>query len=187
MLLEFPANIYQLKSFWLVMSLVIGLLIGCFLNILFSPIWFALGMFIAFCIAMPGLIRPRIATIPYRAFNILVRIFIRYANEWILLVCFFVVYTAGGKKGSFKKLDRPHESESLWIPRYQDSSGIYGTNNVVVITESTHSSWFFTFVRWAIKSGNWWMFCLLPYMILIAVFKKEKLQTTISENIYTLY
>ena len=187
MLLPFPANIFQLKGFWLVMSLIIGLLIGYFLNILFSPIWFVSSIFITFGIAVPGLIRPRVATMPYRAFNKLVRGFIRFTNECILLVCFFTIYIAGGKNSSFIKLVRPHESESLWVPRYQDSSGIHGTNNVVVMTKSTHSSWLFTFVRWAIKSGNWWMFCLLPYMILIAVFKKEKLQTTISENIYTLY
>lgn len=187
MLLPFPANIFQLKSFWFVISLIIGLLLGYFFNILFSPIWFASSIFITFGIAMPGLIRPRIATIPYRAFNKSVRILTHCVNEWILIVCFFVVYIAGGKKGSFKKLDRPRESESLWIPRYQDSSGIHDTDNVVVMTKPTHRSWFFTFVRWAIKSGSWWMFCLLPHMILIAAFKKEKLQTTISENIYTLY
>ena len=187
MLLPFPANIFQLKGFWLVISLTIGLLIGYFLNILFSPIWFASSIFITFGIAMPGLIRPRIATMPYRAFNKLVRILTHCVKEWILIVCFFVVYTAGGKNGSFKQLDRPRESESLWVPRYQDSSGIHDTNNVVVVPKSTHGSWFFTFVRWAIKSGNWWMFCLLPYMILLSIFKKEKVTTTLSDNIYTLY
>ncbi len=187
MLLPFPANSFQLKGFWLVMSLIIGLTGGYFLNSLSSLSWFILGIFIAFSLAIPGLILSKIAVIPYQTFNKFVRILTRCANESILLVCFIVVYIAGGKNGSYIKLDRPRESESLWVPRCQDSSGIYGTNNVVVITESTHSSWFFTFVRWAIKSGNWWMCCLLPYMILIAVFKKEKLQTTISENIYTLY
>ncbi len=187
MLLPFPANSFQLSGFWLVMSVIIGLLIGYFLNILFSPIWFVSSLFITFGIAMPGLIRPRIATIPYRAFNKSVRALTYCVNEWSLIVCFLVVCTAGGKKGSLMKLARPHESESLWRPRCQSSSEIHGTNNPVVMPISPNSSWLFTFVRWTIKSGNWWMFCLLPYMILIAAFKKEKLQTVISENIYTLY
>ncbi len=187
MLLPFPANCFQLKSFWLVMSLIIGLIGGYFLNIHFSIGWFLLGIIIGFAFALPGLIRPQIATIPYRAFNKLVRGLIRFTNECFLLVCFFVIYIAGGKNGTCFKMARPNESKSLWVSICPDSTGVYDRNNGTSLMEFTHRSWFYPLVRWIIKSGNWWMCCLLPYMILLSIFKKEKVTTTPSDNVYTLY
>ncbi len=188
-LLEFPANIIQLRSFWLVVSLIIGLLIGFFLNIIFSPIWFVFGLFIAIGLAIPGLIRPQLANIPYRVFNKAARVFTYCANEWILFVCFFIIYITGGTKGSSLRLTKPNKSESLWEPRSLGSPGICGSsmNKSVLLPESSQSGWFFIFIRWVIKSGNWRLLYLLPYFVLIAVFRKEKLSTTISENVYTLY
>ncbi len=188
-LLEYPANVIQLRSFWLVLSLIIGLLTGCFLNFLFSPIWIVFGLLITFGLALPGLIRPQFARMPYRIFNKFVRVFTYCANEWILFVCFFIIYITGGTKGSSLRLTKPNKSESLWEPRSLGSSGICGSgmNKSALLPESSQSGWFFIFVRWVIRSGNWRILYLLPFFILIAVFRKENLSTTISENVYTLY
>lgn len=170
------------------MSLIIGLIGGYFLNIHFSIGWFLLCIIlIGFGFAVPGLIWPQIATIPYQAFNKLVRGLIRFTNESLLLVCFFVIYIAGGKKSSFFKMARPNESQSLWVSRCSDSSGVYDMDSGASLMEFPHRSWFYPLVRWIIKSGNWWMYCLLPYMILLNYFKKEKVSAPVSENIYTLY
>lgn len=187
MLLPFPANVFQLKSFWLVMNLIIGLFAGSILSLLISSVWFLSGILLAFILSIPGMIWPDIANIPYRAFNKIVRIVTHYANESILRICFFVIHIAGGKKGSFFRLTCPGENKSQWIPRHRDSSGIYELNNAVSCKEYTQRNWFYTFIRWILKSGNWWMLSLVPTIILISFFKEDKVKTASSENIYTLY
>ncbi len=187
MYLPFPASEYQLKSFWLVMSLGIGLVAGSLFSLFLSSGLFLLGIFVALGLALPGFIRPQIATIPYRAFNKVVRVSAGYANEWILAVCYFVISIAGGKDGSFLHLGRLAEPSSLWMPIKEDSSRVYSMKDGATISIFSKKYWFFSFLKWAIKSGNWWMCSLIPFMILIAIFKKETITTAVPSNIYTLY
>lgn len=187
MILQFPANSYQLKSFWLVISIIFGMTSGYFLNLCFSTDWLLLSVLLVSGFAVTGFIFPQIPIIPYQFFNKLVRCLVRYTNEGILIVCFVVVYIAGGKKSSFFLSGRPVESGSLWVPWQPDPSGVYDNDNGISLTEFRQRGWFYTLVLWIIKSGNWWMFCLLPYIVLLNYYRRTKVTIPTSENIYTLY
>lgn len=184
--LPLPANTVRLKSFWLVQSLLIGLVAGYLLSIPFSLSWFTYGVVTAFCLAIPGLFQPELALIPYRGFNKLAGLFARYANELLLRLCFFTLYIAAGNNSSFLKLQH-NEFESMWVDKRQRAISDCGMQHGVSVMELPHRHWFSTFIRWAISSGNWWMCCLLPFLILIAAFEEDQVTPDIPDNIYTLY
>ena len=169
------------------MSLVIGLPAGSFYTRELSLDWLMVCGLMTFGLAIPGFIRPRVAMLPYRAFNRLAKILAHYAKEFLLLLVFFTMSIAGGKNSSFLKLIPPHDGSSLWVPKGQDTmsddSLSYGDPPVLL----PQRSWYSTFVWWAIRSGNWWMCALLPLLILIALFEKEQEVTTVPESVYTLY
>lgn len=187
MYLPFPAGAIRLKSFWLAASLLVGLVSGQLFAVAFSLDWLTVGGLVALVMVIPGLIRPQIVSLPYRAFNKVSGIFAAQVTTMLLFLCFSIISIAAGKKESLLKLREPREFHSLWEPRIppgmSDDNGTYG----VSVIRSPHRSWASTFFRWAIDSGNWWMCALFPFLLLIWVLGKEQEMTTVPGSVYTLY
>ena len=176
-----------LKSFWLVISLGSGLLVGVFLSLLVSPPWLALGVAIALVSALPGLLRPETVSIFYRKWNTLTHWFTRVARAWIALVYFLVVFTVVGRVGSTLKLVRPIGISSMWVPLETDAENENSRFRGVTVEHSPDSGWVSAFLPWAARPGNWWCFSLLPFLVLLSALESEREQSTVPTSIYTLY
>ena len=172
-----------LRSFWLAVSLVGGLFTGALLACLASPRWVAMGGVAAVVLAVPGLLWPRLVSLPYRVWNKLAREFARYAGLWLMAICFYIIFVAVGRVGSSLAL-LPSPTGSLWTAREaQEREGWQGIRP----EESLRKGWIAAFISWAARSGNWWACCLLPFLMMLAAFESEPETNGLPTSIYTLF
>ena len=187
MCLPIPPSGVRIQSFWCVLSLVSGLLVGYLLAPLFSINGYALAILMIVGFAVPGLLFPRIGSVPYRAFNKLVGFFAYYLMEVVLLICFCIVRTAGRKNGFSLQIDKPHDFASLWVekePHVMNCKVPQGEASVRIFPQKT---WYSTFARWAMSSDNGWMLALVPHMILISNLSTKHDSKRVPSQVYTLY
>jgi len=93
--LPFPLRRARLSSFWMAMSLSGGLAVATLYVLRFPHDGFAIGagVIVAFILAVPGLIEPQIAYLPYKAWNKLAQTYGRVARFYLMAICFFIVLT----------------------------------------------------------------------------------------------
>jgi hypothetical protein len=180
-----PGRIW-LVSFWLVISTVTGGLLGTLLSVLYAPGWFALGLALALAMGFSGLQWPKIVAIPYHAWNRLAHYFARAACLLLQGICFYIIFTAIGRAGARLKLDCSDSNESLWVSRHTLTPALYTSQYDAKATGLTRNGWIAVYFFWAIRSGNSWACCLLPFMILLWAFAPTS-QDTFPTSIYTLY
>jgi len=177
-----------LRSFWLVISLSSGLLVGVLSALIFSPSWCALGIAVALGLALPGLLRPQIASIPYRAWNTLARTYTHYAYNGLLRIWFYIVFVAvGHSRASSLKLARLLTVESFWIPRGVQAVRLSHDSQHTTIEEALHRSWVPAFLAWATSTRNWWAYCLLPFFMLLVSLVPELEDNASLVDIYPLF
>jgi hypothetical protein len=182
-----PPRLAFLKSFWLVMSLSGGLLVGALASLLVSPRWLAVGGAVAPGLAVFGLLRPQVAATPYRAWNKMARAFGRYARGWLLLVCFYVVFLGVGRAGSPLRLTRPMASTSLWVPWEIHVTAAQASERGVTVERGPPRGWVVAFLVWATRTRNWWAYCLVPFLALLSALDAEREESAFPAGIYTLF
>jgi len=177
-----------LRSFWLVMSLSSGLLVGALAALFFSAPWFTPGIIAALGLALPGLMWPQSVSMPYRAWNKLAYLYTRYASNGLLLIWFYLVFRAVGHSGSSSlRLVRPLAAKSLWVPReVQTVTPSHGSQHTT-IEEALHRSWVSAFLTWATSTSNWWAYCLLPFFMLLAPLVREHEDSPSPVDTYPLF
>ena len=175
-----------LVSFWLTICVFSGLILGAFLALFVSYWWSALGLILAFVMALPGLLRPEAISMPYDLWNRVSRTFARGARLLLMGICYNLIFVAVGWTGSSLKLSRSTSPGSLWQPRRSLSLTTY-LNQYDSSAQALHSkSWVCTYLSWATHSHNWWALSLLPFLLLLSTFDEET-QGTFPANIYTLF
>ena len=172
------------KSFWLVVSLGSGLLAGAILPLVVSPRWSGLAVAIGLASALPALLRPETVAIPYRMWNTMILWYVRLARAWVALVCFFTIFTIVGRAGSALRLNHPSGRSSLWVPF---ETGTETDHRGVTVEDSSNRSWVPAFLSWAARTGNWWAYSLLPFLVLMSALEPERERSTVPTSIYTLY
>jgi hypothetical protein len=177
-----------LISFWLVMSAIIGLLIGGLGSSLISPYCFVFGLMLAVCMALVGLRWPQCVLTPYRFWNKLAYGIARVLSLVLLGVCFFTIFIFArlGSTRSSLRLDRKTDGESMWISRGTLPPIAYLSMSSAIIKDPTEKCWILTFLSWVVQSGNFWAFCLLPFMILLRFLDAHQ-DRGFPANIYTLF
>jgi hypothetical protein len=185
--LPLPATHTWLKSFWLVMSIAGGILIASISSQLLSPLWFMLVIGGALVLAAPGLWRPQIASLPYRAWNKLGRIFARSARGWLLLICYYLIFVAVGRTGSSLRLSRPAPTESQWLPRNTYTPSADDVSRGITMEMALRRRWAGSLLVWATTTRNWWVCCLLPFLLLYAALDSEREEQVFPVGIYTLF
>jgi hypothetical protein len=183
---RFPPQRSVLVSFWLVLNLAGGLLIGTLASLCLSPGWFVSGGVFAAVMAVPGLLRPQIVSLPYRAWNKLARGFARAARFWVTGICYHSIFVAVGQTGSAVKLIRPTPHESLWVSRRAFARQRYPHPDGIA-QELPQRSWISAYCSWAGQSGNFWAISVLPFIIVLAFFEVDEQQNTLPADIYTLF
>jgi hypothetical protein len=169
------------------MSLAIGSMASALAALCMSPRWSASGAALALAIAVPGLVRPQIASLPYRAWNRLARQFVRVARLWVTGVCFFIVFVTVGLTGSHARLAPPTPNGSLWLARRPLRPTASGYAYDGVPHEFVQKGWISAYCAWARQSNNLWAVCLLPFLILLSSLENDENQNPVAANIYTLF
>jgi hypothetical protein len=187
MSLPFPPNNAWLQSFWLVMSVAGGILIGVLSSRPLASPWFVSAAAGIVVLAVPGLLRPQIVSVPYRAWDTLGRIFARNARRWLLLIYYYLVFVAVGRAGASLSLSRPMATKSQWIPWQPHAPSVHGARGVTVVEEALRRNWVSSFLAWITKSHNWWICCLLPFLLLYAALESEREESSFPIGIYTLF
>ena len=182
--LPHPPRRAWLMSFWLTISVLLGLMLVGVLSLI-SPRWSVLGLMLTLGLLVPGVVWPQAVGKPYRAWNRLARTFGRGARLLLTGICFCVIVVAG-RTGSSLRLSRPHSLETLWLPRKTLGSTTYLHQHDAPTRESGGKSWIRNYIWWARQSGNLWTISLLPFLILLRTVEPE-VRSTYPANIYTLF
>jgi hypothetical protein len=175
-----------LSSFWLVVSLFLGLLLSATFSPLFSLGWLFLAVSSTAALFLPVWRKPELASLPYRAWNKMARGFGYYGRLLVLGIIFYVIFLAVGRTGSHLKLQRPEDrEESQWIKRDTLSPDAYHVQHSLPGEESFRS-WISAFSSWTLRSGNVWALFLLPFLVLLSWLDTEQ-EENFPSGIYTLF
>ncbi|HEX9665703.1 MAG TPA: hypothetical protein VGA95_04000 [Thermodesulfobacteriota bacterium] len=173
-------------GFWLGLTLAGGLLIGSLLALLVSPILSGVTVILALMFTLLGFLQRQVASIVYEAWNRVARRFTRVARIVLMGICFYIIFVAVGRTGSSLGLARPTSGRSMWVPRKTLQPIGYPHQYNVSRKELPQRGWIPTFLSWAAQSGNFWAFCLLPFLILLRFLETEE-ESNFPNNIYSLF
>ncbi len=186
MILPSPPRRAWLMSFWFVISLSSGFLLGALSRLLGSPLWFLMGMILAMLLAALGLIRPAIVRVSYRVWNDLARFYSRAAGLLLKGICFYGIFVPAGWVGSSLLITRPISSRSLWMPRQTHEPTKYTSQYDALDEDYPHRGWISTLLLWARRSGNIWALFVLPSLILLSALQLDE-ESSSPSGIYTLF
>jgi hypothetical protein len=181
-----PPRPAALKSFWVVISIGIGLL-STFCIIRTISIWsFSIGAIVTAVVAFGGTHWLRIAHKPYQIYNVIACQISRYGSLIVMGICFYVVLVAVGRKESSLTLARPFALQSLWVSRQPLARDAYKNQHPIVTNNPSSQGWITAFCSWAVRSGNAWACGLLPLLVLLSLLSDEQ-DNAVPADLYTLF
>lgn len=176
-----------LRSFWLVVCVFLGVLLGIMMALVISPIWFGLGLLAALGTFLPGMWWPhKVVDIPYRAWNKLACSFADVSLVVVTGIVFYIIFLIVGRSRTSLQLTHPVEAESGWIPRDTLAPAAYHAQYGVAAKGSSQKSWFHTYTSWAVQPGNLWVLSLVPFLMLLSALGTKK-QINVPTDTYTLF
>jgi hypothetical protein len=108
----------------------------------------------------------------------------RFLNNAIMAVGYFTIFLLLRFTGSHLDRSVPTMAGSKWVRKTAESEPKY--LQPVVFGDVSKKSWMKSYLRWAWQSGNLWAVFLLPYLILLKIFRSEG-ESHLASNIYTLF
>ena len=176
----------SLLAFWLAFSLVLGLIIG-------TASWYLAGglvgtlTFVVATVALGtlGVVRPRIAAVPYSYWNRLARKYAVIAQGIVMRVCYWTALLFARGDGTALEINGEHVPESLWVERGTLEPAAYGS----LCADSSGSprrSWVGETAAWALRSRQPWVVLLLPYLGIVRALDVRR-EVKAPSGIYTLY
>ena len=179
------AGRFELRSFWLTCTLILGgavLALGWRLNILLS---LGLGVTVAAVFYAIVVVREPFARRLYYAWNRrLVRPLANAAAYLVLGICFFIIFVVTGMLGSRLWMGRP--ALTTWELRNSLPFDAYKLPFARQGEFAAHTGWIRRYVQWAVRSGNAWATSLIPFLWLLRLLSGEDRERT-QANIYTLF
>ena len=173
-----------LRSFWAAGCLVGAMLVGT-LACLYGATWLSLAAVIVILFAA-GMIAPHWLVWLYRAWNKLARLYARYAERLVLRIAFTTVCVPAGWAGSRIQVRRPPSEGSLWLARKKQTS-IDRSSQAQGKKDKPTETWVARYIAWARQSREIWRLALLPFLIVLAALHSSEQESTVPENIYTLF
>jgi hypothetical protein len=179
-----PVDRACLKPFMALMGIYLGASAAIGLGLLgvLHPLrW---GGSIALCFGIFGLLLPSLSRFLYRAWNRIAIEFARIASTIVMGVYFYIIFVAVGRTGSGLCLEINQADDSMWLPRI--SSHLCSEQNTKPTRNSENESWIVSFISLAAATGQYWRYCLVPFLILLRTLDCVR-EETVPTDIYTLY
>jgi hypothetical protein len=114
--------------------------------------------------------------------NRVVRPVARWCVQYLLRLCFFVVFVAAGRAGS--RMILAAGDPGGWTARQRAADR--DASPLDVGASAARGGWMRSYVRWAAHSGNAWSISLLPLLLLIRLLAAEQ-ESAATPSIYTLF
>jgi hypothetical protein len=181
-----PIQPATLRSFTATIAVLSALIVGLVLWLSGARWPFGLAVIIASVLALPGLLWPKLARLPYRAWNKIASEFARIGRAFVSGICFYVVVVAVGRAGASIRLASPEAGESMWVPRTALAEDSVQVRPAMPASERRHGSWISAFFSWAVRSGNFWTCFLVPFLMLLSALDVEW-EEKVPTDTYTLY
>lgn len=180
-------KITMLKSFWIVFCTVS-------LSIISLSLWYKLDsntyllilLMIPIAI-LPGYLIPNLIQGIYLFCNRIIRKIVREIRSLTLSIIYYVFYFSFRTGGN--EIDQKDylKVESAWeLKRIKELSG-YDTINEVAKDSSRPRAEFAPFIKWIIKSRNWSMLSVVPFVLILSFLTIHDEEQRIAESTYTLY
>jgi hypothetical protein len=190
LLLPTPIGRSRLRSFWFVLSLLVGLLLLVLIVVAGGVRLTRASTIAGLCalgLALPGLIRPYTVQWAYRGWNFAARRVARYIERYTTFVCFATVMVASSLGSPVRTFERSPARRSMWFARGTQSPATYGRQHIGAEPASGAGTWKVDFRRWARASGHPAAVTLLPFLVLLRSVADDRDDSATSANIYTLY
>ena len=175
-----------LTSFWLVVSVTVGLIAGASLWLFARRSGLLVGVGVACAWGLTGRLWPRLVSAVYRAWNRAARLVARGGRSALLWICYFVVMLVVGKSGGRFGPRGSTSHGSLWMSRGTLPPAAYPGQFNAPTDGVTVDGWVRGYLHWAANSKNLWAIALLPFLALIAVLEEQE-QPVLPATIYTLF
>lgn len=174
-LLPFPPRKAQLQSFWLAVSAGVAVVLAIVAALAFGYVWAAVGFALGCLVGIAGWRSRRFQLKLYSVWNRAVSCLADLGYRWTLFLTHRLFLAAIGPEGS--RFDRVGGMRTNWTPHTGSEP----------IDEVSWRGWSREYLRWASMRGNRWGLMMWPFLVTLALFKKEEATTSVPSNIYTLF
>lgn len=184
--LTLPArNPGTLRAFWLVISSIFGLVAGVLAAVARrDPRLLGVAAPIASLLALPGLRRPELVQLPYRAWNRLGRYSADAASTGVAAVGFLLLRATSRIGGGSATPPTSPPGFSGWMVRRSQPPAAYVHQDTLAISDRRRDA----FDRYARQPGHEWAEALRPVIRLLAAIEKDNQHDdTPPTDVYTLY
>jgi hypothetical protein len=166
-----------------VAAILLWLLVAAGASVLTGSRWvFGVAALVSMSVLTLALWRPRLCLLPYRIFNRLTTDVSRVTAAAVRLVSFYLIIGGAGLVASRLQRAKPAEVTSGWQRR--------GPVEVTTLWRSPaikrSRGWVRDYMSWASKWTNLWVWCLLPFLMILSTVEVEEENAVRSGN-YTLY
>jgi hypothetical protein len=166
-----------------VAAILLWLLVAAGASVLTGSRWvFGVAALVSMSVLALALWRPRLCLLPYRIFNRLTTDVSRVTAAAVRLVSFYLIIGGAGLVASRLQRAKPAEVTSGWQRR--------GPVEVTTLWRSPaikrSRGWVRDYMSWASKWTNLWVWCLLPFLMILSTVEVEEENAVRSGN-YTLY
>jgi hypothetical protein len=174
-----------LRSFWIVISLILGTGLWLAGRWFQAPFPLAIGLIAATACGLLVFMNQEFVRRLYHAWNRrIIRPFANVASRALMGICFFVIFVATGRTGSRFRLGG--HAVTTWERRSSLPDEAYGLPYVSGEGLPSGTGWIRGYLLWAIRSGNAWSITLLPFLWFLRLLSYEE-KKPFAANIYTLF
>ena len=188
LLLPYPARRAWLMSFWLVISILSGLVFGALSSLLISSRWFWIGLIVTLSLFTLGLAQRHAISVLYKYWNRIAGFYMRASRVLLKGICFYFTLVVVGRTGTSLELVRPDSRVSMWVPRRTLPPNTYLITDGSSTNAEHDKTWIGSYLSWARQSRNLWAVCLLPFLVLLRTVECEDEERPFyPTDVYTLY
>lgn len=172
----------DVAGFWILSTTALALSLVSMAAALGSQTPWAWGAAGGAVLLLPRLVWPPWFDTGIRAWNGLARRSTAALRTYVLKVCYHTLFAAVGRSGSALELLLPQASASRWIRRDRSVS-----SPDAALRDQDGTQWYHGLLACARTTGNRWVVCLLPLVLLLILLRDEQQESVPPGSTYTLY
>lgn len=182
-----PARLSYVKSFGVVAGLSLSVL-GLVCQQFVLGRWPVLFHIAALIMVGAALYYPNALYRPYLLYNLLAKSLTHYCSIAVSGVCFYCIFATVGRRKAKFDLERPEAGKGWWATRKPYPHETYGSQFSLPLMGNRQDllGWTLEFCSWGLKSKNFWVYCLLPFLALLFLLSEGK-DTEVPSDLYTLF
>ena len=173
----------DMAGFWILGTTILSLSLGLASAALGAQAPWAWGAAGGACLLVPGLFWRQWFETGVWVWNGSMRRAAAALRTCTLVVCYYTLFAALGRSGSSLELLLRQPDASRWAPLKRGSPWIGNEGSPA----SDRVEWYQGLYTCARTTGNGWVVCLLPIVLLLILLRDEQQESALPSSTYTLY